>query len=272
MGVFDIDGNLLIKSIFRVCALNVGNFSNGESGAPAGTDSMYNMFIETFRKCSANIYMFSEWDKYYAGNTTSDSIFGFLKPYRSAYILEGQGGYPGQAIYSDYKIMSEYHETFNQDAPYYFIDNAVEVDGKEIHLICTHFTWKTQEKRQSQIRQIMDYITNNNIAHYIIAGDMNLGLHGQDDREQDTETKFLVARQDVDLLESNGAISAQGGKWGLRDKDGFLNTAGHGGWDAANTNMFDNIVISPTLRFNNISVITTTATDHDAIVSDITWA
>lgn len=270
MTVFDIYGKPLIKNSLRICALNVGNFSNG-GGNPAGTDTMYNNFIDTFRKCNANIYMFSEWDNYWNSDRTitSKSVFSFLKPYQSTYITDGIDRYQGQMIYSDFPITSEYHQAFNTESVYYFLVNTVVINGEIVYLISTHYTWKTQEKRQSQIQEILDYIKNKNIKNYIIAGDMNLGLHKEDDRPDTNEVKFEIARGDVDLLESDGAISAQGGPWGLHDRDGFLNTAGHGGWAAANTNMFDNIVISPTLRFDNVFVATTAETDHDAICADI---
>lgn len=272
MGVFDITGKTMIPCGFRVCGLNVGNFANGESGDPAGTDTMYNNFLETFRKCNANVYMFSEWDKFWDSSRTitSESVLGFLKPYRASYITDEAGGYAGQMTYSDFPIKSEYHKVFtDHGGGNYFLHNKMDVYGRDVHFICTHFTWKTQELRDSQIREILNYIDDNNLEYYVVAGDFNLGLHGQDSRPQTQELKFEIARQDVDLLESYGAISAQGGVWGLKDRDGFFNTAGHGGWNAANTNMFDNIVISPTLRFKNVFVATTAATDHDAICADL---
>lgn len=269
MTVFDIDGNPIIKDRFRVCGLNVGNFSLGASGDPTGTDEMYNHFLETFRECNANVYMFSEWDVNWKTGVTSLSVFGFLKPNKATYIQTGSGEYAGQMNYMDFEIESEYHQSYTEDSNYYFLDNVADVHGRKVHFICTHLTWKTQAKRQAQIREILNYIDTNNIEYYVIAGDMNLGLHSQDSQPQDQETKFLVARQDVNLLESNGATSVQGGPWGCRDRDGFINTAGHTGWDAPNINMFDNIVVSPNIFISNVFTVITEASDHDALCADL---
>lgn len=269
MAVYNINGNKMANSRFRVCAFNVGNFSLGASGDPVGTDAMYNHFLETFRECNANIYMFSEWDQYWKPNETSLSVLGFLKPYRATYIQTGSGEYAGQMNYSDFPIKSETYRNFSVDTNYYFLDNVININGVDVHVICTHLTWKTQANRRTQIQEILDYLSDNDITYYIIAGDMNLGLHANDSLPQDQETKFQVAREDVTLLESDGAISVQGGAWGCRDRDGFINTAGHSGWDAENINMFDNIVVSPNIRICNAFTVITEASDHDALCADL---
>ena len=79
MDIYKTNGQVITPTIadsptFRICAFNVGNFSGGSSGTPAGTDSLYNLFMETFQQCNANIYMFSEWDKYWVSTTLSSSV------------------------------------------------------------------------------------------------------------------------------------------------------------------------------------------------------
>ena len=273
MTLYEYDGDILNPSTnrFRVCAFNVGNFSLGASGDPDGTDDMYNDFLVTFRQCIANVYMFSEWDVNFNVSETSASVFSFLKPYHTNYIKTGTGEYSGQMTYSDYAITSEYYEDFINSGTggYYFVDNVIEVNGRDVHFICTHLTWKTEAFRDAQINQILDYISSHNITYYVIGGDMNLGLHGQDGVPDTQELKFEIARRDVDLLESEGAVSIQGGAWGMKNKDGFLNTAGSSGWDATNTNMFDNIVVSPNIRIRNVIVVVSDASDHNALCADL---
>lgn len=269
--VYDVNGISVNHptQAFRVCTFNVGNFSMGESGDPAGTDEMYNHFLETFRLCRPMFYMFSEWDKYWVSGTESASVFGDLKQYHSTYVKAAAGGYAGQMIYSDVPLIDEVIGSFDDSDEYYYIDNPVMIFGKEVHLICTHFTWKTQAARQAQIQKIQNYISSNNIQYYIYAGDFNLGLHRNDSQPQDEQTKFQVARQDVNLIESTGAVSVQGGFWGCKDRDGFLNTAGSSGWDAPNINMFDDIVVSPNIRIVNVDVVVSEASDHNALFADL---
>ena len=272
MGLYKYNGEILKPATnrFRVCAFNVGNFSLGQSGDPDGTDEMYNDFLETFRQCMADVYMFSEWDVNYNSDETSASVFSYLKPHHTTYIKTGAGEYAGQMTYSDYAMSSEHHEDFvDGTGGNYFVDNVIEIKGYEIHFICTHLTWKTEAWRDSQIEQILDYISTNDITYYIIGGDMNLGLHGQDGVPDTQELRFEIARRDVNLLESEGAVSLQGGTWGLRDKDGFFNTAGSLGWDAPNTNMFDNMAVSPNIRIRNVFVVVSDASDHNALCADL---
>lgn len=268
MPVFDVFGKNITPESFRVCTLNVGNFSNGASNIPAGTDLMYNAFLDVFRKCNANIYMFSEWDVNYTSEKTSAETFGFLKPYKSTYV-PASSSWQAQMIYSDYALSAEYHENY-ADLNTYFIDDTVKLSGKDVHLIATHFLARYQEQTEAQIEALLDYIESKNIEYYIVGGDMNLGGHGYDDRPQTEEVAFQIAREEINLLESNGGVSIQGGHWGCKDRDGFLNTAGHGGWNASHINMFDNFLISPNIRILNAFVATANnATDHDALCVDL---
>lgn len=268
-----IKANAIVPSI-RVCAFNVGNFANGASGTPAGTDAMHWAFVETFRKCNADVYMFSEWDVNWNGSTTSDSVLGFLKPHHSAYCKNVSGGYTGQMIYSSFDLIDEYYEDFNVVSAYYFIDNVMRINGKDVHFICTHFTWETKAYAESQMQQILDYIEDNDIQYYVIGGDMNLGLHNNDSIDQSLETKKEIIAEEIELLESLGGKSVQGSGWGYRDLDGLFQTAGHYGYrppDGVPGHLapYDNIVVSSGINIKNVELIITEASDHDALCVDI---
>lgn len=270
MDIYTKNGQQVVPSIadsptFRICSFNVGNFSGGTSGSPAGSDELYDSFMEAFMQCNANVYMFSEWDAYWAGTTPSNSVLGFLKPYKTTY-TKPSSGWMGQMNYSDYAIKTEYHQDFSDSSGYYFVDNVVNINGKNVHLICTHLTWQSSTERKAEIQEILNYIANNNIEYYIIGGDMNLGSDGSS-----TSTSQTVARESVNLLESNGAKSVQGNGWGCRESDGFFNTYGTYGWKAPaeSLHMADNIVVSSNIRIKNIFVIVTDASDHNALCVDL---
>ena len=268
MDIYNINGIKLESDFVRICALNVGNFSMGEYGNPHGTNAMYENFMKTFIECNPNIYLFSEWDINYNQNKTSLDTFGFLKRFHFNYIKTGDGIYAGQMIYSDYEIKNQFHKDFIINPPYYFIDCTTYINCKLVHLISCHFTGRT-EGRRAQIREILNYITTNNIEYYIIGGDMNLGLHTGDDQPQTQELKIQIAREDINLFESIGCHSLQGSSWGKPSLDGFFNTAGTGVMYADWVNCFDNIVVSNNIFVKNVNVIVTEASDHNALIADL---
>lgn len=272
MGVFDYKGNPLTRERIRVCGFNVGNFANGESGVPAGTDELYNKFIDTFRKCHSDIYMFSEWDQNWNNNETSEEVFGFLLPYKSTYTPPYQSAaYVGQKTYSAFEITGEYHEDYTGDTNgRYFIDDIIQINGKSIHLICTHLTLWTKADALAEIQQIINYISDNNITSYIIGGDMNLGLHGNDDIPQTVENRIAIALEEIELLESLGGHSIQGSGWGQKDRSFLFNTVYHEGYARENIGPFDNFVVSPDIKINNMELVITEASDHDALCIDLT--
>ena len=268
MNVFDISGNSVAPGKIRVCAFNVGNFSNGESGAPAGTDDLYNKFVATFRKCKADIYMFPEWDVSWDGNTLSKNIFAFLKPYHSTFCREDDNNqsYMGLMNYSSYEITSEYYEWYDIDSNRYFLDNTVNINGKTIHLICVHFRLDTKVRAMSEMQQVIDYLDDNNISSYIVAGDMNLGLGS------DVTDRTSAALEEISLLTSLGAESLQGSGWGLKNKSYLFNTVEHGGYEQTPSGHFgpyDNFIISPDIRIDNMELVITEASDHDALCVDL---
>lgn len=274
LGVFDINGNSLTREKIRVCTFNVGNFALGQSGRPVGTDELYNKFVNTFRKCNADIYMFEEWDPRWNATETSENVLGFLKPYHSTYVKPDSGdGYMGLMNYSAFEFKGEHYQYFTSlDTGRYFIDNPISINGKTIHIICTHLTLTSRAEALAEIQQILDYITANNITSYIIGGDMNLGIHREDDIPHTDETARQIQLEEIALLESLGGKSAQGSGWGLKHKDYLFNTVLHGGYEQTPTGGFgpyDNIVVSPDIKISNVESIITDASDHDPLCVDL---
>lgn len=268
MAVFDKNGNSLTKSKIRVCAFNVGNFSGGSSGTPAGTDELYNKFVNTFRKCRADIYMFPEWDIRWNATELSKDVFGFLTPYHSTFCREDDGSqnYMGLMNYSSVEITGETYEWYTIDSARYFLDNTIKINGKTIHLICVHFRLDTKTNAMQEMQQVVDYIQNNNITSYIIAGDMNLGLGS------DVSDRIAAALEEIALLETLGGVSLQGSGWGLKNKSYLFNTVEHGGYEQTPNDRFgpyDNFIVSPDIQINNMELVITEASDHDALCIDL---
>lgn len=273
MSVFDVEGNPVEKKKIRVCGFNVGNFSGGGSGTPVGTDELYNKFIDTFMLCKADIYMFPEWDVNWNGSELSKDVLGFLKPYHSTFCRsdDSHQEYMGLMNYSAFEITGEYYEWYTVDQYRYFIDNTIEINGKSIHFICVHFRLDTKVNAMKEMQQVIDYLDDNNITSYIIGGDMNLGLGS--DVTGGADARREAALEEITLLTSLGGHSVQGSKWGLKDKDYLFNTVGHSGRyhapSGTSIGHYDNFILSPDITLNNVELVITEASDHDALCIDI---
>ena len=272
MGVFDIDRKPLIKEKVRVCAFNVGNFADGGSGTPEGTDELYNKFVDTFMACHADIYMCPEWDIHWNNNELSADVFRFLKPYHSTFCRADYNHqtYIGLMTYSAYEIMNEYYEWYTIDQYRYFIDNTIKINGKSVHFICVHFRLDTKANAMQEMQQVINYISNNNIASYIIGGDMNLGLGS--DVTGGWDGRRAAALDEIELLTSLGGHSVQGSGWGLKDKDFLFNTVGHTGryrTESGGLGHYDNLIVSPDIKIDNMELVITEASDHDALCVDL---
>lgn len=274
IGVYNLNGDSLLNNKVRVCAFNVGNFSGGGSGTPSGTDERYNQFVDTFMACHADVYMMPEWDLHWNADELSADTFGFLKPYHSTFCKadDSRQVMMGLMNYSGYEITNEYYEWFTHDTARYFLDNTIQVNGKNIHFICVHFTYNTKADAKSEMQQVLNYISANGITSYIIGGDMNLGLYNDADEPKTWEDRMAFALEEIELLTSLGGKSLQGSGWGLKDKYFLFNTVGHTGryrTPGGGVGHYDNFIVSPDIRIDNMELVITEASDHDALCIDL---
>lgn len=253
---------------FRLCAYNVGNFANGESPAASGTDEMYDKFIETFKQCKADVYAFSEWDLYwnYDERVLSSDVLGDLMPYKTNFrpfsLSDEPSRYVHQMTYSNYAFSREESAWFADGEAHYFVDDVIIIDGKPVHIITAHFPWSTQSLRHSDIDKVYKYINDNKIEYYVIAGDFNLGL---DVNGGTSKTILDIAREDVDFITSKGSKSVQGGFFGKKMYDGFINTFNTPG----KMKPYDNIVVSQNIRIKNVFTVESDASDHIPLCADL---
>lgn len=251
----------------KVCAFNVGNFSKGASGNPAGNAEMYNNFIDTFKKANANVYAFCEWDEFWNSEKTilSETVFGKLKPYKTNAFRKNAGDYVAEMNYSDFPFYSETITYYADGESRHYTDNVMIINGKPVHFINTHLPFSSVTKRREDIQKLKDYITTNNLEYYIVAGDFNMGTG---ETGSDQARIIEIARDDVSMLESDGAVSVQGGFYGLMNYDYFMNTFENPD-ENISVRPFDNIVVSPNMTIKNVEVIPTEASDHYALTAEI---
>lgn len=255
----------------KVCAYNVGNFALGKAGNGKGTNELYGKFLETFKTVNADIYLFSEWDKYWNmdNNILSEDIFGRLKKYHSLFLDEHEGRYVAQMNYSNIPFVYEKYDYYADGESRHYTDNVCIINNKPVHFISTHFPWSTQELRHSDINKVFQYIQNNNIEYYVLGGDFNMGLDSNNPEvEHDQANMIREAKQDIELLESYGSVSAQGHIWGLLENDGLINTT-NAATEEIPLKPYDNVVVSPNIDILNVYTIESEASDHLPLVVDL---
>ena len=260
----EYNGEVDNSTKIRVCAYNVGNFSNGESGTAQGNDEIYRGLINAFQKCDADIYLFSEWDAWwnYSEEIESETLFAKFKPNHSEWTWSKTEKYIAQMIYSDYPFRMERHNFFNDGHTRHYVDDIVIIKGKPVHFISTHLNANDLQSRYDDYDKLKTYLDENGYEYYVIAGDFNHGYGG-------SGTIIETARDEIDYVEENLIMdSVQGGFYGALANDGFMNTYSSGN-DTNDVRPYDNIFVSKNIRIRNAFVVETAGSDHYPICADI---
>lgn len=250
---------------YKICAFNVGNFSYGQAGNGQGTDEMFNQFLDTFHKCNADIYMFSEWDKYwnFEEETLSSDKLKNLSPYWSGWEDGTPGRYVYQKVSSAYKLRKVTSKYFADGESRHFVDCVINLSGKPVHFICTHLPWSTKQLRDSDIDKIIEYIKTNNIEYFVVGGDFNQGLSTDGaDAPTNAEEMAEMVKSDIRKWTVEGYNSAQGGFYGV------LNTS-ENTTETFPMKPYDNIVTSPNIFIRDVRTVDTEASDHKPLVVEI---
>lgn len=261
-GIQNVQDQIDKSQTIRVCAFNVGNFAMGKKGYGEGTPEMHNNFVDTFIKSDADIYLFSEWDEYWnkEDDILSVNEFSGFKAYHGEKLDVTEGRFVAQMAYTDYPIVQETMTYYADGESRHFIDYVILVGSKQVHFISTHLPYSSKALRHEDMDKLWQYINNNNIEYYVIGGDFNLGLGG------DAGKSILqTAREDIEKIESFGAISVQGGFWGDAENDNFINTYNEGSLFQP----LDNIVVSNNIAISKAYVVQSDASDHYAIIADV---
>lgn len=250
---------------YKICAFNVGNFSYGQSGNGAGTEEMYQQFLDTFCKCNSDIYLFSEWDKYW--NFENEELSSDKLKNLSPYWSEWEDGTPGRYVYqkisSAFKIRKTISKYLSDGESRHFVDCIINLDGIPVHFICTHLPWSTKSLRDADIDKIITYIKSNNIQYFVIGGDFNQGLSTNGaDAPTTAEEMAEMVKSDIRKWTVEGYNSAQGGFYGI------LNTSENPS-ETFPLKPYDNIVTSPNIFIRNVKAIDTEASDHKPLVVEI---
>lgn len=255
----------------KVCSWNVGNFSYGTAGDGAGTDAMYDQFIDTFKKCGANVYLFDEWDHYwnFSQEILSKDKLGFLKPYWSMYDDATQGRYVNQVIASDFPIVYQNRKYYVDGESRHFVDVIHNICGKPVHFVSTHLPWSSVVRRDNDIQILQDYLSNVGAEYAVICGDFNSGISTADNPPTTAEEMYALLLHDKEQWTDAGYISSQGTFWGKTNINYYINTGKTPPSEIYPVRAYDNIVVTPNIAITNVYTVDTEASDHYPLLADI---
>jgi len=261
-----------IGNSFDVCEYNVGHFAQGDL-TPVGDDLLYEKFTNTFQQVSNSILMLCEWDENWneSGSVTSETMFGPLRPYWSS--LNARDGYILQRVASQNRIVFEHIHYFDNyfketGKKLYFLDCVMNSEsGDNVHFIVTHLTWRDKEIRKKQIREIIDYIKDNEITYFVVAGDFNNGCNGVEPPESWNEFRQIV-KDDIRQWTDEGYLSAQNGQFGNEDYESWMHTYSNKS-SVRLIKPYDDIIISNRMGFIECKTISSEESDHKALFATI---
>ena len=260
------------NSKLNVCAWNIGNFSYGESPEAQGTDTMFNAFMDTFKEIGSDIYMFSEYDKYFntQNQTLTEPLFNSINKYLTSSVPTDSAGtaYVSECIYSSIPFIGEKKVTFTANSNYYFIDDIILYANRIIHVIAVHMPWQSYTARISCIKQVINYINDNNIEYFILGGDFNYGEDGSVPPPYETFLSNVLTELNMFINEGYNSVQMQS-KFGDIRNNFLMDTNATPNVYPENIYPSDNIITSSNILIVNGKVIGTSASDHAPIIAEI---
>lgn len=252
---YDINGVELLKANIRVMSYNVGQwYIGGGDNIPADKDSAYFALQSgMIEQDDPDILCLQEYWKVFSklGRTAKS----MLKQY-FPYIHEqgGNSGYFGRCICSKYPISNYTVHTYSNDSNRYYDSCTVLVGSVPITVINTHLDTFSQDKRNAEIVELINYIKTQ--PRFIACGDFNTAIT---DATANTESNLYI--KNVKPFIDEGFHTANFGDFGFK-------VTGNDGVDGAGTNWYtDNVITSRDIEVISASVDTTKLTDdiHDKV-------
>ena len=222
----------------RVATYNVGDYS-GINMKP-GSDESRRAYSELFAKVGADLWALQE-DVEFFNNETKESAFDAI--YSSAlpnYKRNYSGNYNGKAFLSKFELCDvepiKYVGNMKFRHPWY-LKGKIEIEEREITLICLHFDWSDQAVRAEEIRQMLEFVKAQ--KYCIIMGDFNPEDYVDDGKKVSSRLFF---KEELARFEEIGFEPANAGKFGTFD------TIVHDSFSQISPCPFDNILVTPNIH------------------------
>ena len=237
----------------RIGSYNIGDFSG--DGLVPGTNEARAAQREVIEEPGAIIWALQEDVEFFnkeAQEYAFDAVYSSVLP---NYKRNFTGNYNGKAFLTKFELSDvapvKYVGDFKWRHPWYFC-GKVNVEGKEITIICLHLDWYDKIVRAEEIRQLVEFIKTQ--EYCIVMGDFN----PEDYINGERLSKTLFYKEELARFEAVGFEAANAGRFGV------FNTL------VNSTGPWDNILVSRNINILSVETITEPwMNDHAIVVADI---
>ena len=245
----------------RVATYNVGDYTGTD--ITHGSEESRKAFRDVFAKVGADLWALQE-DVEFFNNATKESAFdavysNVLPNYQRNY----SGNYNGKAFLSRFELCDVHPIKYTGDMKYrhpWYLTGKVEIEGREITLICLHFDWSDQAVRAEEIRQMLEFAKEQ--EYCIIMGDFNPEDYVDDGKKVSNR---LFYKEELARFREIGFEPANAGKFGTFD------TIVHSSFSQISPCPFDNILVTPNITIDAADrVAEPWMNDHALVWADIT--
>lgn len=244
----------------RVATYNVGDYTG--HGVKHGSEESRRVFTELFIKVGADLWALQE-DVECFNNETKESAYDAV--YSAAlpnYQRNYTGNYNGKAFLTKFELKDVHPIKYEGGLKYrhpWYLTGKIEVEGREITLICLHFDWSDQVVRAEEIRQMIEFAKEQ--KYCIIMGDFNPEDYVDDGKKVSNR---LFYKEELARFEEVGFEPANAGKFGTFD------TIVHDSFSQISPCPFDNILVTPNIHIVAADrVCESWMNDHAPVWADI---
>ena len=218
----------------KVATYNVGDYSGKD--VPHGSEESRKVFTKLMEKVSADLWALQEDVEFFNKETKESAFDAVYSSVLPNYQRNYTGNYNGKAFLSKFELKDVRPIKYEGDLKYrhpWYLTGKIEVEGREITLICLHFDWYDKIVRAEEIRQMLEFAKEQ--KYCIIMGDFN----PEDYINGEKLSKTLFFKEELARFEEIGFECANAGKFGTFD------TIVHDSFSAISPCPFDNILVTP---------------------------
>lgn len=222
----------------RFATYNVGDYS-GE-GLKAGSNESREAYRALFLKVGADLWALQEDVRFFNPETEESAFDAVYSAAHPNYERNYTGNYNGKAFLTKYVLKDVHPIKYTGNMKYrhpWYLTGKVEIEGREITLICLHFDWSDQAVRAEEIRQMLEFAKEQ--KYCVIMGDFNPEDYVDDGKKVSNR---LFYKEELARFEEIGFEPANAGKFGTFD------TIVHSSFNQISPCPFDNILVTPNIH------------------------
>ena len=243
-----------MSNTFRIGTYNTGDFS-GEN-IPGGSESARAAFREVIEADHVDFWALQE-DVAFFNPETQELPYPAVYDHYKNYARRGNKRYNYKAFLTDLPL-GDVEQIEYTGRPHFdhawFLHTQLQLNDKDVCMICLHFDWADRDRRKDQIRQVIEFANQHEYA--MIIGDFNPDDFINAVRQSDK----IVYEEDLRLFREAGYLVANADKFGI-----FTTIP-----TSEKEYPCDNIVVSPNIKIHNVGrILRPWMNDHAALWADV---